>query len=72
VDGNNPREPLKSKAHPTMNFTRKCKRMYRGLQDAPELSIETEFQKAAAAKDEKKINNCGRSLQISWEMKSKK
>jgi len=30
------------------------------------------IQKAAAAKDEKKINQLRQELQISWEMKSKK
>ena len=57
VDGNNQQGMAEIKGSPDHDLYQKVQMMYRGLQDAPGLkTIEAEFQKAAAANDEKKIN----------------
>jgi len=57
VDGNNQQGMAEIKGSPDHELYQKVQMMYRGLQDAPGLkTIEAEFQKAAAANDEKKIN----------------
>ncbi len=57
VDGNNQQGMAEIKGSPDHDLYQKVQEMYHGLQDAPSLkAIEAEFQKAAAANDEKKIN----------------
>jgi len=57
VDGNNQQGMVEIKGSPDHDLYQKVQMMNRGLQDVPELkAIEAEFQKAAAANDEKKIN----------------
>jgi peroxiredoxin len=57
VDGNNQQGMTEIKGSPDHDLYQKVQLMYRGLQDAPALkTIEAEFQKAAAANDERKIN----------------
>jgi len=57
VDGNTQQGAAEIKGSPDHDLYEKVQMMYRGLQDAPGLKvIEAEFQKAAAANDEKKIN----------------
>ncbi len=57
VDGNNQQGMAEIKGSPDHDLYQKVQQMYRGLQEAPGLkAIEAEFQKAAAANDEKKIN----------------
>jgi len=57
VDGNSQQGMAEIKGSPDHELFQKVQMMYRGLQDAPGLKvIEAEFQKAAAANDEKKIN----------------
>jgi len=57
VDGNNQQGLTEIKGSPDHDLYQKVQLMYHGLQDAPGLkAIEAEFQKAAAANDEKKIN----------------
>jgi len=57
VDGNNQQGLTEIKGSPDHDLYQKVQLMYQGLQDAPGLkAIEAEFQKAAAANDEKKIN----------------
>src|SRR5215831_7125975 len=57
VDGNNQQGMAEIKGSPDHELYQKVQVMFHGLQDAPALkAIEAEFQKAAAANDEKKIN----------------
>ncbi|MBS1951366.1 MAG: TlpA family protein disulfide reductase [Bacteroidetes bacterium] len=56
VDGNNVQGKVEIKGSPDHELYEKAQAMYQGLQDDPELKlIETEFQVAANAKDEKKV-----------------
>jgi len=56
VDGNNQQGFVEIKGSPDHDLYQKVQGMYRGLQETPELkSIEAEFQKAAASKDDKKM-----------------
>ncbi len=56
VDGSNQQGLAEIKGSPDHDLYQKVQTMYRGLQEAPELKkIEAEFQTAAAAKDEKKM-----------------
>src|SRR5258708_7071502 len=57
VDGNNQQGTVEIKGSPDHDLYQKIQAMNRGLQDVPELkTIEAEFQKAAAAKDDKKMD----------------
>jgi len=57
VDGNSQQGMAEIKGSPDHELYQKVQAMYQGLQDAPALKvIEADFQKAAAANDEKKIN----------------
>ncbi|HEV8512140.1 MAG TPA: TlpA disulfide reductase family protein [Cyclobacteriaceae bacterium] len=57
VDGNNQQGMAEIKGSPDHELYNKVQTMYQGLQEAPALKvIEADFQKAAAANDEKKIN----------------
>jgi peroxiredoxin len=57
VDGNTQQGMAEIKGSPDHDLYSRVQAMYRGLSDAPGLkAIETEFQKAAAANDEKKVN----------------
>jgi peroxiredoxin len=57
VDGNNQQGMAEIKGSPDHELYSKVQVMFHGLQDAPALkAIEADFQKAAAANDEQKIN----------------
>src|SRR5258708_19720156 len=57
VDGNSPQGAVEIKGSPDHDLYTRVQMTYRSLQDAPELkSIEAEFQKAASAKDESKMD----------------
>lgn len=57
VDGNNQQGLTEIKGSPDHDLYQRVQTMYRGLQDTPGIrAIEAEFQKAAAANDEKKIS----------------
>jgi len=57
VDGNNPQGAVMIKGSPDHDLYTKVQMMYQGLQDAPELKkIEADFQVAANAKDEAKVD----------------
>jgi len=57
VDGNTQQGMAEIKGSPDHELYNKVQMMYQGLQDAPGLKvIEADFQKAAAANDEKKVN----------------
>ncbi len=57
VDGNNPQGAVEIKGSPDHDLYSRVQMTYRSLQEAPELkSIEAEFQKAASAKDEIKMD----------------
>jgi peroxiredoxin len=56
VDGNSQQGAVEIKGSPDHDLYQKVQAMYQSIQDAPSLKqIEEEFQKAAAANDEKKI-----------------
>lgn len=57
VDGNGQQGAVEIKGSPDHDLYSRVQMMYRGLQDTPELKkIEEDFQKAATAKDENKMN----------------
>src|SRR5579859_1749115 len=57
VDGNSQQGAVEIKGSPDHDLYQRVQAMYHGLQEAPELkAIESEFQKAAAAQDNKKID----------------
>jgi peroxiredoxin len=57
VDGNDAQGSVEIKGSPDHDLYQKVQMMYRGIPDLPGLkAIEVEFQKAATANDEKKVN----------------
>jgi peroxiredoxin len=57
VDGNNAQGAVEIKGSPDHDLYQKIQMMHRGIAETPELkTIETEFQQAANAKDEAKMN----------------